>query len=63
MRIETVQGMEWAAGTRPGRSCRGSVFEIKERAGANPRGLATSTNAEIGHDARQELVAFMNSSG
>ena len=87
--IETVQGKETASAAQLARSCRGSVFEIKERAGANPRGLATSTlrptpvgerrsrartgsrlrgslrssDAEIGHDGRQELVEFMNCSG
>jgi len=40
-----------------------SVFEIKERAGANPPGLVTSTDAEIGHDGRQEPRGFVNNAG
>jgi len=39
------------------------VFEIKERAGANPPGLVTSTDAEIGHPGRQEPRGFMNIPG
>ena len=57
------QGFDCVAPVQVQGSCRVSVYEIKERAGANPPGLVTSTDAEIGPDGRQKPRGFVNRSG
>jgi len=62
-RTTQEQGSDRGPSAERESSWRGGVFEIKERAGANPPGLVTSTDAEIGRPGRQEPRGFVNIPG